>query len=327
MNWSSGVRHWGQPLQDVESVNDGDISAEEFRVDYIDQCKPLVIRAATAHWPAAERWRDPDYVAQKLRDVKFYVHREPVIELSWRQRLWPNRFASVFEAHARGVSASVVSYDEFIQLAASNELVFAYSVQIDESSSLSALHADIGGFNIVPHPGRPHYYKPLRAFVHGMSYTDWHCHPDDNTLMCQFGRSKTLHMLPPDQDTWDVMFDVARHEDRIGAADPDRFPGLKTLKPSVAVVHPGDAVYIPPNWWHAVECSETSTQLGITVANCWGSPLHIRCDPRFPYRNIYMQHGRRARQLQLVASTFIWRLLQLTGKTLAEIPASTAAAR
>lgn len=323
MNSLSGVQHWGQPVQDVDYVNDGEIGAAEFRAEYVDQCRPLVIRSATQHWPASERWRDPEYIADKLRDVKFGIHREPVIELSWRQRLWPDRFAKVFETHARGVETYVVGYDELMQLIASDEIVFAYSVQIDSTSSLSPLHDDIGDFPVVPRPGRPHYYKPLRAFVHGVSYTDWHCHPDDNTFMCQFGRPKTLYLLPPDQATWDVLFDVAQHEARIGAADPAQYPQLKTLTPRTAIVNPGDAVYIPPNWWHAVECTEVSTLLGITVAKCWASPLHIRSDPRFPYRKIFKRHGRLSHRVQLAVSTLLWRLLDAAGRTLEAIPDAT----
>lgn len=320
LKWSSGVRSWGQPIGDVKSIDHGDISAEEFRTEFIDRCRPVLIRSATTHWPAAKLWCAPDYLAHTLKDVKFEVHTEPVIEMSWRRRLWPDRFAKVFDAHSRGVASLVVSFDNLMELATSKDVVFAYSVKIDKSSSLSVLHDDIGGFDIVPNPGRPHYYPPLRAFVHGISYTDWHCHPDDNTLMCQFGRSKTLHLLPPDQFTWDVMLDVAQHEDRVGPADPERFPRLKTLKPRVAVVNPGDAIYIPPNWWHAVACTEEAAQLGVTVAWCWGSPLHIRSDPRFPYRSIYAQHGPITNRLKMAAAAIVWRALALSGKTLAEIP-------
>ena len=201
LKWSSGARGWGQPIEDVESVDYCDISAEEFRTGYVDQCQPLVIKSATAHWSAAKRWCEPDYVAHLFKDVKLSVHVEPVIELSWRRRLWPDRFSRVFETHSRGVASEVVSYDELLELAASKQVVLAYAVKIDESSELSALRADIGGFDLVPNPRRPHYYVPLRAFVHGISYTDWHSHPDDNTLTCQFGRTKTVHLLPPNQST------------------------------------------------------------------------------------------------------------------------------
>lgn len=327
MKWSSGVRRWGQAIGDVESIKQGDITAEEFRDRYVDRCKPILIRSATSHWPAATLWRDPEYLDAVLNDTQFEVHSQPVIEMSWRRRLWPDRFAPVFNAHPRGVESRIVSYAELVEMAASDEVVFAYAVKIDRSTGLSALHDDIGHFDIVPEPSRPHYYPPLRAFVHGISYTDWHCHPDDSTLMCQFGRSKTLHLLPPDQATWDVIYEVARHEERIGPADPDKFPGLRKLKPQVATVNPGDAIYIPPNWWHAVECTEQSEQLGITVAYCWGSPLHIRSDPRFPYRSIYAQHGRISNRLKMAVARLIWQTLALGGKTLDEIPGSQGATR
>ena len=320
LSFSSGVLNWGVPTTDVETINNGDIDAEQFRARYINSCMPLLIRSATNHWPAATRWSDPDYLAQAFSDTTFDVHKEPAIELRWRRLLWPDRFGSVFAEHDRGVPSYAVSYDELLKLVASNETVFAYSEEISQTSRLSAIHADVGGFDIVPRQTRPHYYKPVRAFLHGVSYTDWHAHADDSTLFCPFGRSKTVYMLPPDQGTWDVVFGVAKEKVRIGTADTDGFPGLKRLRPRVAVVHPGDALYIPPNWWHAVECDEESPRLGISVAYCWASPLHLRSDPRFPNRSFYRSFSRPSVRLKLAVAPFVWRFLRLAGKTLPEIP-------
>ena len=316
MKWSSGVRRWDQPIEHVETVNADEIDAEAFRTEFLNKCRPLIIRSATEHWPAASRWREPDYLAGALGEQKFVVHRVPVIEMNWRKRQWPERFAAAFESQ----QTSIVSYDELMELADSNEAVFSYAVGIDDTSNLAAIRNDIGTFPFVPKPAPTHYYKPLRAFVHGISYTDWHYHPDDETLMCQFGRSKTVHMLPPAQSTWDVFFEIAAQEERLGTADPDRWPRLKTLRPYVAEVHPGDAVYIPSNWWHAVECVEETDQLGITVAYCWGSPLHIRVDPRFPFHRFSLRHGKLKHRIQLAGAYLAWAAFGLVGKTLKKIP-------
>jgi len=316
LNISSGVHRWGGPVREIESVDVGQIDAEEFRTEFVDKCKPLLIRSATNHWPAAKRWSTANYLDQLLRGRPISVHREPVLEMRWRRKHWPDRFRKAFDAQ----SPEVMPCEKLMELAASNEFVFAYAVGIDNSTSLSVLEDDIGEFEFLVDAAQSNYYEPLRAFVHGVSYTDWHMHPDDETLMCQFGRGKTVNMLPPDESTWNVIIDIAERENHIGPASPDQYQRLKTLEPLVGEVQPGDAVYIPPNWWHAVQCNEESTQLGVTVAYCWGSPKHIRFDPRFPFRRFFLRRGDWKRRLKLAAAATMWGALALAGKSQRSVP-------
>ncbi len=319
----SGVSSWEvQPIE-LDSVDAREIDARTFQREYVNQCRPLLIRGATSHWPAAERWHRADYLQKALNGNSLEFFRQTRPEMRWRRTLWPERFEPVFAAEA----SETADFSDLANLAAQNEVVFAYALELSRESSLAPLVDDIGNFPFLPDPGPTHYYKPKRAFVHGLSYTDWHYHPDDETLMCQFGRSKLVHMLPPSQQNWDVFYEVAEQVDIVGTARPDRFPRLKTLHPFVAQVHHGDAIYIPPNWWHAVDCAEAGRDCGVTVAYCWGSPLHIRSDPRFPFHRFYMRHGRLKNRLKVIAASVIWAGLSVTGGALRTIPGSIAPLR
>ena len=237
--------------------------------------------------------------------------------MRWRRKQWPDRFENRFAQQP----TTELSFMDFESIARSQDPIFSYALGLNSSTSLAALEPDVGTFYFLDEIQTPNYYKPLRAFVHGRSYTDWHYHPDDETLMCQFGRSKTTYILPPTQATWDVFFEIAHEENWIGAADPNRFPKLKALKPIAVVVEPGDALYIPPNWWHAVECNDRTDRVGMTVAYCWGSPFHVRLDPRFPFRRFYLRNGRPLRRFQLGAAAALWGALRLVGwRTLPELP-------
>lgn len=313
--WSSGIDVWRTPISRVDSIDRRDLSHRRFQCEYVNKCRPLHIRGGASLWPANQRLNEKDYLVDKLGNEQFSVFTKPVRELRWRESFWPDRFKESFNKEDR----STLNFVELQERAISQEFVFAYSVRLEKSSKLAGLAEDVADFEFLPNPRPPRYYTPLRVFLHGRSYTDWHYHPDDETLMCQFARKKTVTLLPPSQ-VWDIFFEVARMQDYIGTADPSAFPKLASLQPSVVEVEHGDACYIPPHWWHAVECKDTTPALGFTAAYCWRSPNHIRFDPRFPYRHFILTAGKFRKRAKIALDTILWNSLRMTGKALREIP-------
>jgi len=84
-------------------------------------------------------------------------------------------------------------------------------------------------------------------------------------------------------------------------------------------VHPGDAIYIPPHWWHAVECPDARDGLGITLAYCWRSPAHIEFDPRAPYKKCAGRHGTWKRRARLATEKARWAAMRISGHEPSEI--------
>lgn len=60
---------------------------------------------------------------------------------------------------------------------------------------------------------------------------------------------------------------------RLDQPDDPRYPRLKIALAAaqVAELHPGDAIYMPPLWWHNVESLETLNAL----VNYWWSPIEV----------------------------------------------------
>ena len=302
MEWSSGIELWGTETKAVESIDGTDLGRDEYYCSYVDLCRPVLIRGATKDWSASRRWLNCDYLATALKQTAFNVYKRPVLELKWRKDLWPDRFKDVFADE----TPSPMDFPELAGLAAGNEFVFAYANPIRSSTALEPLSGDTAEFGFVGDFPRPRYYGHKRAFLHGRSYTDWHYHPNDETLMCQFGPSKVVDLLPPGQVEFDILLEIARHEPWIGGKTSADFPRLQELKPLRVHVRSGDALYIPPHWWHAVACPDTGGRLGITVAYCWGSPDHVRLDPRFPYRRFLLRHGTLRKRIRLGIDAARW---------------------
>lgn len=83
---------------------------------------------------------------------------------------------------------------------------------------------------------------------------------EQHGLMAQVQGSKSVTLLPPDAYTAMYPFPVTHAADRSAMADvasPNltRFPRLARVLHRMVTeeLHPGDALYVPPMWWHRVE--------------------------------------------------------------------------
>jgi len=78
------------------------------------------------------------------------------------------------------------------------------------------------------------------------------------------------------------------------------------------VVEPGDALYIPVYWWHAVQSMDDA--FGATVAATFPTPLHVSGDIRSPIARRVLRTYLFSRLAPLVlgavAYSLAWRLAQ-----------------
>jgi hypothetical protein len=257
--------------QSLSSVDATDLTPESFQHEYIDRLRPCVIRGAVRHWPAVARWRDFNYLRQKTENVIVRVTTAPLNEylaVDGQAPVLDMPFHSILDM------CSEPPPTQRTHLA-----MHAISV-LGKYAKLRSLREDILGFPFVRRPPPPRLYIAARAFLFRDSYTDWHYHDGDETLMCQIKENKEVLLLPPDEQTLQSMTAIReKNGGQTWDVDSDRFPDWKKLRPYRVVVREGDALYIPTFWFHAVESIER--EFGWTVAWCWGTPHHL-FDLRLP---------------------------------------------
>jgi hypothetical protein len=86
-------------------------------------------------------------------------------------------------------------------------------------------------------------------------------------LLCQiYGRKEFTLFSPGDTP---FLYARGRHSAVPNLDEPDfeRFPLLRKATPYRFVQEPGDAVYVPPFWWHATRMRTVSIAVGSTFAN------------------------------------------------------------
>lgn len=282
---------------------------------YVSVHRACVVRGAARHWPAVAQW-NLEMLRGALRDVpvgrNFGLRYEPMALYSldtFREMLSPLN--------------GVATYGDFLDMVAARDRPY---LQLN-SEPLGRLEADIGEFSFIDLERRPARYYGDRLFVSRAGYTDWHVHTMDETLTAQICGPKEVLMLSPEPATFDAMYPICR---RGVWQVPESYwtKEFASLVPWHAVLEPGDAVYIPMHWWHALEGLDE--ELNVTMAKTFGTPLAWLGDLRLP-------NARLAVRLNLaMAAVFsanmrsvdpLWRGAQAAAIALAAFPLSLGRSR
>jgi Cupin-like domain len=286
---------------ELESVQASTLTEKRFRRQYVDEWRPCRIVGAINHWPAMRLWASREYLISKIgadREVDARTH--PRIGHVTRQA----------QTKQNADTMASMSFSEFLRRASAPEcgnlVLQSYAIRNEitsqlrhpfapaqttarrhnnqfEHRSLPWLGADVDGFYFMTRARLPRAYPAYRTFIFRNSYTDWHWHATDETLMCQVLGAKDALLLPPDETSWSLLTPIMEEHGRTFEHDfSDAFARADLSKLRRVVLEPGDALYIPPYWWHSVEALEES--MGITVAACWGCDLTARGsgDLRYP---------------------------------------------
>jgi hypothetical protein len=278
----------------VERIDATRIGEPEFRARYVDQLRPVLLAGAVAHWPAFARWRSPAYLVDRIgADTEVKVVTRPIIE-------YPTAPPATEDERA------AMPFGELMRRAQepTDEHLVLHACPLQDWTPLARLERDVGAFPFLPRPPRSRHYPPHRAFIYRSSFTDWHFHGADEALMCQVVGSKEVLLLPPDRPSWDKIWPIMERHGR--TFDDERWRELEGASFVRAVVEPGDALYIPIFWWHAVEAVDATW--GITVATTFPTALAINADLRFPAARQTMRKALASRSAPLAVASAVWSL-------------------
>lgn len=118
---------------------------------------------------------------------------------------------------------------------------------------------------------RPDEVLKRQLFLGRDGISKCHYHSDARTLLTQVVGGKHLVLFPPGDTRWLSplpWFDVEHCWSRVDFLHPERWPDLAQTSPYVCSLVAGDALFIPPGWWHVV----FGEGLSATVTYFWSAP-------------------------------------------------------
>ena len=238
-------------LTPVERV--GSVSRRSFRDGYRSRRRPVVIGELTAPWPARARWS-----VDHLKRVA--GHRTVPVYDSQPARGHDHQ-------HAATAHLPIADYVDRLHAGERDLRIFFLRVP-------TQLPELLGDFSY-PDLGLPFVESLSVLFVGGRgSRVQMHFDIDRaDIVLCHFGGPKRVILFAPDQTpylyrvpfSFSALFDVAPD-----APDYDRFPALARARGEFAELGHGDALYIPPGWWHFVVYDDV------------GMSISLRAVPRRP---------------------------------------------
>jgi hypothetical protein len=245
-----------------------DVEPAAFRERVLADYRPVVLRGLVRHWPAVEdALRSPEAVARRIasrdlgRPVETFVG-PPAID----GRFFYDASLQGFNFERRGQSIGQ-TLAWLLEHANDEAPLSVYSGAVDLRAQLPELAREMT-LALVPERTAP------RIWVGNATEVSPHFDQSHN-IACVVAGRRRFTVFPPEQAAnlyvGPLEFTVAGQP--MGMVSPDapdleRFPRFRAALDSAssAVLEPGDAIYIPPLWWHHVRSLEP---LNVLVNYWW----------------------------------------------------------
>lgn len=231
------------------------VEVRRFQEEIAPACRPCVLRGIAAHWPAVAAARaSPEAFAAYLkrfdrgRPVETFVGRPEI-----GGRFFYDQDFSGFNFERRGQPIA----ETLAALLAPGDGPSVYSGSIPIPEHLPGFEAE-SRLDLAPADAPP------RLWIGGETSVAAHFDLSDN-IACVVAGRRRFTLFPPEQVA-NLYVGPLEHTVAgqpislvsVDAPDLDRFPRFaRALEAAqTAELSPGDAVYIPALWWHAVRALE-----------------------------------------------------------------------
>jgi hypothetical protein len=237
------------PLTTVQARS---LSEETFWTEFVCKHIPVIVKGAAMDWPALERWNRSGYLeglcGDEIVDMWSTFNPAPVLDNATAR----------FQKLVDGIEAMRKAPDDATYSIPAMPVPERWKPDLGRHSFLGKAHERA-----------PLWYPGRRLFVYRNASTEWHYHPLDETITTQLLGSKRISLFRLTAENWQAFVPLIEANWHHLSCRAHFFPPQAIAKYE-GVLEAGDAVYIPPFWWHGIDPADTG--LGATLAHCFRSP-------------------------------------------------------
>jgi lysine-specific demethylase 8 len=281
------TREWQAPMSRGEETVMGvrRVEASEVRRPFADTSPPTVVVGMVNNWPTLRRW-----TLRRLRDLAgetFVNVRGRYAPIS-RMRL--REYVDLLDAAERGADWTDL-HANFRSLPKDVRPYVAH--QDAPKGTLLGSGAELS--RLFP---RRHLKEQLTFWL-GPEETHTHLHYDEPAnVFAQLEGRKKFTLFSPKQTRLlypvDIMMAGTRPS-RVDFSAPNvaLYPLYAEVRPTTVILEPGDVLFLPPRWWHAVTTLERSLSINLWAASpsSWFRSAAIDSLKRVAHRaNLYARN-------------------------------------
>lgn len=233
----------------VETVDSSEFERSDFTDYYNGVSEPLLIKGEASDWDATRKW-DPEYLDCSLgfTEITLSFHEEGAFN--------PNNDEGQSETLPFTEARNRIDEDGRYYLAQEAiDIPWFVRVTTESKPSLPELAEDVPQPRFLEGPSRFARYTNV-WFGGDRCKTALH-HDSMPNLFVQIYGKKRFYFFAPSQTEYLYPARGAAYPNhsRVNVFDPDesKFPRYTKAESEELVVEPGDMLYIPQLWWHAVD--------------------------------------------------------------------------
>jgi hypothetical protein len=279
-------------VRPLTTVRASALDANGFWTEFVCQHRPVLIRGAAAEWPALQHWGKPGYLEALCGD-----------EVAGMSRTFnPLPGEAYFETAVRSKKLLRCITE---MRAAPDDATYSIPAQPVPPT----WQKDLGAYGFLSDTTdkRPSSFPRQRLFIYKNASTDWHYHATDETLTAQLVGSKRIGLFRLTHANWRLYAQTIRANFHHMPCSKEFFPRQPAVVKYEGILNPGDAIYIPPFWWHGVDPVDAA--VGVTMAHCFRTPIKRLGDLKEPVIREFLRTTRR-RNVPLVFSMVVFSTLR-----------------
>ncbi len=230
---------------------------KDFLEQHFFNNEPCVFKAGVKHWKACKQWTLDHVEAKVGRDARVQIQKGRAQDADYEIKIDQQK--------------TTMPFGEFLDTLrqfekhgeSSNDIYMTASNSEANHASVKPLYQDFGQLGSDYLDLRPDVVAHTRLWI-GPKGSMTHYHFDTVNVLCvQALGAKKFTLVPSLQ--MPLMYNEKSYFSLVDVNQPDtvRLPDYNKATAFEAVLKPGDAIFIPFGWWHAVEGLETSISLSM----------------------------------------------------------------